>query len=277
MEEHVGKEAVREHRASIALSGELPSDSPETKQQKRRCSMRQRRVAASLSTACGLVTAVGLYFAFEQLLQLFLCRPVASDAVEAVANFCNCTSSGGLEGGCLPPLLADAPLQIIGGLLPAGFAAIAPGARFLYEHFKRVRPYLLRSQGDVLFEEAKKSSGRADMTEGLGFMGKVKTEVEYLYDMLRTEPYHDKELGCRRPLRLCVMIDDLDRCPKEAIVKVLEAVILLLVDAPITCWLAIDSRVVVASIEDHFGVRLRPCRIHIFCRNYLLLRATRLN
>ena len=71
-------------------------------------------------------------------------------------------------------------------------------------------PYLSRSQGDVLFEEGKKSSGRADMTESLGFMGRVKTEVEYLYDLLRTVQYHDKELGCKRPLRLCVMIDDLD-------------------------------------------------------------------
>ena len=72
VEEHLGKEAVREHRASIALSNELPSDSPEVKQQKRRRSMRQRRVADSLSTACGLVAAVGLYFAFEQLLRVFL-------------------------------------------------------------------------------------------------------------------------------------------------------------------------------------------------------------
>ena len=55
------------------------------------------------------------------------------------------------------------------------------------------------------------------------------------------------------------MIDDLDRCPKDAIVKVLEAVILLLVNAPITCWLAIDSRVVVAAIEDYFGVRRGLC------------------
>jgi len=150
-------------------------------------------------------------------------------------------------------------------LLPAGFAALAPGVRFLYVHFKRVRPYLRRSRGDVLFEEAKKSSGRADMTENLGFMGKVKAEVEYLYDLLRTAQYHDKELGCRRPLRLCVMIDDLDRCPKDAIVKILEAVILLLVDAPITCWLAIDSRVVVAAIEDYFGVR--RCLRSLICLN----------
>ena len=257
VEENFGKEAVRVHRASIALSGELPSDSAEIKQQKRRCAMRQRRVDAALSTACGLVAAIGLYFAFEQLLRVFMC-PAATDAINAVFEFCNCTA-GGLDaseaaGGCLPPLLADAPLQLL-GLLPAGFAALGPGLRYLYVHIKRVRPYLSRSQGDLLFEEAKQSSGRADMTASLGFMGKVKTEVQYLYDLLRTEKFHDKELGCERPLRLCVMIDDLDRCPKDAIVKVLEAVILLLVNAPITCWLAIDSRVVVAAIEDYFGVR----------------------
>jgi len=264
VEEHLGKEAVREHRASIVLSGELSSDSLEVKQQKRRCSMRQRRVAASLSTACGLVAAVGLYFAFEQLLRVFLC-PAASDAIDAVAEFCDCAGAGSsaseAAGGCLPPLLADAPLQLI-GLLPAGLAAFGPGLRYLYVYFKRVRPYLRRSMGDELFEEAKKSSGRADMTESLGFMGKVKMEVEYLYDLLRTVQYHDKELGCLRPLRLCVMVDDLDRCPKDAIVKVLEAVILLLVDAPITCWLAIDSRVVVSAIEDYFGVRRVLCVSH---------------
>jgi hypothetical protein len=261
VEEHLGKEAVREHRASIVFSGELPSDSPEVKQQKRRCSMRQRRVDASLATACGLVAAVGLYFVFEQLLRVFLC-PATSDAIDAVAEFCDCAGAGSnaseAAGGCLPPLLAGAPLQLL-GLLPAGLAALGPGLRYLYVHFKRVRPYLRRSRGDALFEEAKKSSGRADMTESLGFMGKVKAEVEYLYDLLRTVQYHDKELGCKRPLRLCVMIDDLDRCPKDAIVKVLEAVILLLVNAPITCWLAIDSRVVVAAIEDYFGVRRYAC------------------
>ena len=263
MEDHLGKNVVREHRASIALSNELPSDSPETKRKKRRCSMRQRRVDALLSTACGLVAAFGLYFACEQLLRVILCpvtsdetsdavdefgtprpRPNSNETSDAVlGEFCDCTS------GC--------PLQII-GLVPVGLAAVVPlvpALQFLWTHFTQVWPYLRYSMGDVLFQEAKKTSAHADLAESLGFMGKVKTEVEYLYDLLRTEQYHDKTLACRRPLRLCVMIDDLDRCPKEAIVKVLESVILLMVNAPITCWLGIDSRVVVASIEDHFGVR----------------------
>ncbi len=80
-------------------------------------------------------------------------------------------------------------------------------------------------------------------------MGEVKTEIEYLFDLLTTETYLDEEIGCNRSLRLCVFIDDLDRCPKEAVVSVLEAVILLLVDGPISVWMAIDSRIVVQCIE----------------------------
>jgi hypothetical protein len=80
-------------------------------------------------------------------------------------------------------------------------------------------------------------------------VGEVKTELEYLFDLLTTETYHDEEIGCDRSLRLCVFIDDLDRCPKELVVSVLEAVILLLVDGPISVWLAIDSRIVVQCIE----------------------------
>jgi hypothetical protein len=80
-------------------------------------------------------------------------------------------------------------------------------------------------------------------------MGEVKKEVEYLFDFLRTTMYMDEDIGCRRFLRLCVFIDDLDRCPELIVVSVLEAIILLLVDGPFTCWMAIDSRIVVQCIE----------------------------
>eukprot|EP00984_Skeletonema_dohrnii_P009918 scaffold3819_cov98-Skeletonema_dohrnii-CCMP3373.AAC.5 len=83
----------------------------------------------------------------------------------------------------------------------------------------------------------------------LASVGVVKTEIDYLFDLLKTETYPDKEIGCNRSLRLCVFIDDLDRCPPELVVSVLEAVILLLVDGPISVWLAIDSRIVVQCIE----------------------------
>eukprot|EP00984_Skeletonema_dohrnii_P014031 scaffold5864_cov93-Skeletonema_dohrnii-CCMP3373.AAC.9 len=83
----------------------------------------------------------------------------------------------------------------------------------------------------------------------LAKVGVVKTEIDYLFDLLKTETYLDKETGCNRSIRLCVFIDDLDRCPPELVVSVLEAVILLLVDGPISVWMAIDSRIVVQCIE----------------------------
>lgn len=93
----------------------------------------------------------------------------------------------------------------------------------------------------------------ATRTPPLDAVNKVRTEIEILYNFLRTTHLVDKEKGTRRLMRLLVFIDDLDRCPKHVVVSVLEAVILLLVEAPITCWLAIDSRVVATSIEDHYG------------------------
>lgn len=84
-------------------------------------------------------------------------------------------------------------------------------------------------------------------------MHKVSDEIHFLYDFLRQAHLVDREKGVRRLMRLLIFIDDLDRCPKDVVVKVLEAIILLLAEAPITCWLAIDSRVVATSIEDAYG------------------------
>jgi len=83
----------------------------------------------------------------------------------------------------------------------------------------------------------------------LDAVGEVKTEIEYLLDLLTTETYLDNDVGCLRSLRLCVFIDDLDQCPSKSVVSVLEAVILLLIDGPISVWMATDSRVVVQCIE----------------------------
>ena len=94
---------------------------------------------------------------------------------------------------------------------------------------------------------------RADFSQKTGFMGDVKKEVEYLFDFLRMTYYSDKAMKKRRPIHLALYIDDLDRCEQSTVMDVLQASILLLVDAPITCWMAVDTRRVVTSINDHFG------------------------
>jgi len=51
--------------------------------------------------------------------------------------------------------------------------------------------------------------------------------------------------------RLVIVIDDLDRCKEKDIVDILQAVILLLIDSPITCFLAIDNRVVISILDKY--------------------------
>ena len=118
------------------------------------------------------------------------------------------------------------------------------------EFCKKILPYIREPMGKKIFKNATVvSSKRKGFSAEKGFMGDVKREVEYLFDLLTNVKFKDKEIGCNRSLRLCVFVDDLDRCPEHIVVKVLDAVILLLVDGPITCWMAIDSRIVVECIK----------------------------
>ena len=71
-------------------------------------------------------------------------------------------------------------------------------------------------------------------------MGEIEEDMNYLLGFLRA-----------RNARLVIVIDDLDRCEESDIVEILQAVILLLNDCPITCFLAIDSRIVVSVLNVH--------------------------
>ena len=84
-------------------------------------------------------------------------------------------------------------------------------------------------------------------------MWDVKKEIDFLFDFIRTQYYVDVEMRKRRPIHLSIFIDDLDRCDNSTVMDVLQASILLLVDAPITCLMAIDTRRIVTSINAHFG------------------------
>ena len=53
------------------------------------------------------------------------------------------------------------------------------------------------------------------------------------------------------PCKIVIFVDDLDRCPPEKCVEVLQAVVLLMEKTPFILFLAIDPRVVVAAIESN--------------------------
>lgn len=143
------------------------------------------------------------------------------------------------------------------------------------------------SRGDRIFEEA-----RHIKHNDLGFMHRVKGELQQLASAAPNEPggtrarcvcrLPTERPACGRPcaqfdfvreyerrtgirLVIVVFIDDLDRCAQGGRnVKVLEAMQLMLSipGAPLLVFLAIDSRVVVASIEESFGTVMQNSHIN---------------
>ena len=129
----------------------------------------------------------------------------------------------------------ETALAVITGLV-ATVAAILPSFKLAFASNKESNV----SRGDELFEEA------STIRDQLGFLAKVKDELQLLFDFLH-------EFDNR--IVIVPIIDDLDRCITDGRnVKVLEAMQLLLSvpGAPIISFLAVDSRIVVASIEEHY-------------------------
>jgi len=242
VERRFGRVHVGLHRAKIHLAGESPFLSPEDlsksgKQEKREAAWIKYKIRV---------------FAYA----------VLSIAAIAVCVFIIPRIAQSIDGNNMDNSNTDNTVVIVTWLCAS--LGSSPLLLQVVIFFIKIFPYLRQSTGKRLSYRvsAIASSKRKDFSAKEGFMGEVKREVEYLFDLLTTEKYMDKKSGCKRSLRLCVFVDDLDRCPKDMVVKVLEAVILLLVDGPITCWLAIDNRIVVECIKAHKGIVYTSAEIH---------------
>ena len=104
-------------------------------------------------------------------------------------------------------------------------------------------------RGDFIFSQA------ITVKDKIGFMASVRKELTELFNFIN----NDFKDVTGTQLRLVLFIDDLDRCLGGRNVKMLEAIQLLLnvPGAPVFIFLAIDSRVVVASIEQHLNKSLK--------------------
>jgi hypothetical protein len=241
VEKKFTKPVVRLHRAKIYLAGESPLQNPDkdlstsNRKEKREAEWIKYKIKLFASAVLSIaVIAVSVFIAPLITQSIDGNNPTMDNNNSTIDN------SGGDANN------TDVIVTWLCASL-ASFPLLYQVVNFIIKIF----PYLRQPMGDILRNKANaiESSKRKDFSMEKGFMGEVKREVEYLFDLLKTEKYLDKNIGCNRSLRLCVFVDDLDRCPPEIVVDVLEAVILLLVDGPITCWLAIDNRIVVECIK----------------------------
>ena len=105
------------------------------------------------------------------------------------------------------------------------------------------------SRGDAIYSQA------VSIKDEIGLLASVRAELLDLFDFINNDFREITNIQ----LRLVIFVDDLDRCLGSRCVKMLEAIHLLLQipGAPVIIFLAIDSRVIVASIEKHLNKSLR--------------------
>eukprot|EP01042_Synura_sphagnicola_P001414 gene1414-1610_t len=134
-------------------------------------------------------------------------------------------------------------------------------------------------------EEIEMICSKAEVKKKLGFMAVVKDELEDIGNTLRDPGRHLPTMwtylrswlllqvllpeflqllpelpewllellsvtSCPEPCNLVIFVDDLDRCPPEKIVQVLQALVLLAENSPFVFFLAVDPRIVVAAVES---------------------------
>jgi WD40 repeat protein len=95
-----------------------------------------------------------------------------------------------------------------------------------------------------------------DYRNKLGLMQQVRQDLASLSERLTPGPHNRSQLQAifpRGPARVILYIDDLDRCPPDRVVEVLEAVQLLLKTKLFIVVLAIDDRYIARALEEVYA------------------------
>jgi predicted KAP-like P-loop ATPase len=96
-------------------------------------------------------------------------------------------------------------------------------------------------------------SGTAEYRQHLGLVSTIRKDFEKLSTLLTDVGTEGPENGLPHIERIVLYIDDLDRCPENRVVEVLQAVHLLLAFPLFIVVVGVDSRWLLRSLEDHYA------------------------
>lgn len=130
-----------------------------------------------------------------------------------------------------------------------------------------------QSDGEDAFDETK-----ASVDENKKAKAPIVSERDGMKESEDPLENREKEAGVASIDRIILYIDDLDRCPPERVVDVLQAVHLLLAFELFVVVVAVDSRWLLRSLEDQYPEFLSlfgtPRTVKRFVNTYRLIRAS---
>ncbi|KAL7538990.1 hypothetical protein ACHAXR_008927 [Thalassiosira sp. AJA248-18] len=244
-----GADDVKWHRAGSKKAEEAPGKYKDAKDKKTRVEeakddirwqfQKWKSIAIFALAVSVLVAVAVIIIALSDSSAKSTAAPMAS----------NSTSSAQPTAAPTPSSLEEHVLNWVLGvilpLIPAVFGGIkaSQAKKYVKTGYEEINKQMAQEQ------KASKASlkifARQDFKKQKGFMGEVQKEVGFLIDYLR-----DKNV------RLVIFVDDLDRCNQDTTMQILWAVKLLLCKGPISCWLAIDGKIVVDYIEEDSEVEI---------------------
>ncbi|MDQ4070611.1 MAG: P-loop NTPase fold protein, partial [Actinomycetota bacterium] len=111
----------------------------------------------------------------------------------------------------------------------------------------------------VLDDFLKDRLGSDDYRQYLGLPAIVRRDLERLSNIIEDENEQPSAAadGATRINRVVLYIDDLDRCPTDVVLQVLQAVHLLLAFPLFVVVVAVDSRWLAGSLKEHYRAQLQ--------------------
>ncbi|MCP4334706.1 MAG: hypothetical protein GY785_18790 [Gammaproteobacteria bacterium] len=116
----------------------------------------------------------------------------------------------------------------------------------------------IRLKGPSLHKVIKERVEAAEYDEHLGVVHRVQEDLNQISEALIPGDRHDFRMFPRGKPRIVLVIDDLDRCPPEQVVQVLEAAQLLVKTKLFVVVIGMDVRYVSRALEDHYKGVLVP-------------------
>lgn len=98
-----------------------------------------------------------------------------------------------------------------------------------------------------------------------GLAAEVKSDLRFLYKGITGQDLNRSDMEAqgislgskrKRNIRIVVLIDDLDRCPPDKAVDILEAIKVILDEPFFVVFLAVDTRMLVKAIEERYKGKL---------------------
>lgn len=109
------------------------------------------------------------------------------------------------------------------------------------------------SAGRRLYQFLQESSARAKYRKSLGIITQIRRDLKKLCELIDAARSDEEETGLPRVDRIVLYIDDLDRCPSERVVEVLQAVHLLLAWELFIVVVGVDSRWLLNSLQEEYS------------------------